>query len=518
MVVSVAPLVADGGQIRLVRRVAAYVYGSRDVIWPEDVDDPKSSLPDSREFGWVAQLDGPRPGLSGRRFVRADASIDAVEGVSNTEQLLDDAAERAGGDVHFETVIRGRGLAGQEPGVDFRLGDRVPARFWQRLLPGQLVTEVGWDDQGAYAKLGGQMLRDLDALSRTRSELVRTIKKEREEAAGEVKAVRAYADQRATSAESSAKSYALTQAQLAERNSKSYTDSKHSALSATLNSEITGLNQQIINLGDQTTRERLNAMEALNQKIKDLDQSVTVNAQAQMKVLNQDMEKLNANLTLLKQQDINDLQQKWNAQQGELNAQNDAFRKLQGEFNAEQTKINRQGDEFRKLQSQINDRQTGINALNDKFQAQQRDVNALNDNFRSQQTELNNRQSDINTLNSKFREETRVRASEDQKLWNKQNSIDKRQDEQAKEIDRRAMRMAWARDDMPFREADWGWVDIRSRQMEIQAFFQTGKVGVVFRMKSGHVGTFMGNTNSFGKFKFGVWDDIQECLFLFVPD
>lgn len=194
MPADVAPLVADGGNIRLVRRVAAYAYGSREVTWPDDAEDPKDELPDGREFGWVAQLTGPRPGLSGRRFVRADAVIDAVEGVSNTEQLLDDAAERTGGDVHFETLITGRGLAGQEPGVDFRLGDRVPARFWGRVLPGQLVTEVGWEEDGPYVKLGGQMLRDLDALARARAELKRTIRKEREETAGAVESVRSYAD------------------------------------------------------------------------------------------------------------------------------------------------------------------------------------------------------------------------------------------------------------------------------------------------------------------------------------
>lgn len=194
MPADVAPLVADGGNIRLVRRVAAYAYGSRDVTWPEGAEDPKEELPDGREFGWVAQLAGPQPGLSGRRFVRTDAVIDAVEGVSNTEQLLDDAAERTGGDVHFETLISGRGLAGQVPGVDFALGDRVPARFWGRILPGQLVTEVGWEEGGPYAKLGGQMLRDLDALARARAELTRTIRKEREETAGAVEAVRLYAD------------------------------------------------------------------------------------------------------------------------------------------------------------------------------------------------------------------------------------------------------------------------------------------------------------------------------------
>lgn len=198
MPTDVAPLVADGGNIRLVRRVAAYAYGSREVTWPEDAEDPQGELPDGREFGWVAQLAGPRPGLSGRRFVRADAVIDAVEGVSNTEQLLDDAAERTGGDVHFETLISGRGLAGQVPGVDFQLGDRVPARFWGRVLPGQLVTEVGWDEDGPYAKLGGQMLRDLDALARTRAELTRTIRKEREETAGEVEAVRSAVSQERT--------------------------------------------------------------------------------------------------------------------------------------------------------------------------------------------------------------------------------------------------------------------------------------------------------------------------------
>ena len=195
-----APLVADGGDIRLVRRVSAYVFGTRSVTWPEDYKGPETELPDDREFGWVAKLDGPKPGLSGRRFSRGDVTIDAVEKITNTERVLDDVTERSGGDVQFETLIQGDGLAGQTPGVDFQVGDRITVRFWGRLLPGQLVTEIGWDEQGAYAKIGGQMLNDLDALARTREEIDRTVRKEREQNSGAIAAVRRTAEAAKTTA------------------------------------------------------------------------------------------------------------------------------------------------------------------------------------------------------------------------------------------------------------------------------------------------------------------------------
>ena len=180
------PLTADSGELRLARRVASYVYGRREVVWPEDVDDPEDDLPDGREFGWVAKLDGPEPGLSERRFVRGDVSIDAVEEFSDVEQVLDDSAIRAGGEVYFESVIEGDGLGRLVPGVDFDEGELVDVRFWGRVLDGQLVTSIDWNDGVPSVALGGQSIRDSDSLARARAELVRLINGERRDRADEV--------------------------------------------------------------------------------------------------------------------------------------------------------------------------------------------------------------------------------------------------------------------------------------------------------------------------------------------
>ncbi|MCT1491359.1 hypothetical protein M3G47_01225 [Corynebacterium sanguinis] len=188
-----SPLVADDGELRLARRVASYVYGRREVTWPEDVDDPEDDLPDEREFGWTAKLPGPEPGLSERRFVRGDVQIDAVEQVSEVEQVLDDAASRAGGDVFFESMIEGRGLGRLVPGRDFDEGDLVDVRFWGRVLPDQLVTAVEWHDGVPSVKLGGQALSDVSDLGRARAETLRLIRRERSERQGDVAKVSAAA-------------------------------------------------------------------------------------------------------------------------------------------------------------------------------------------------------------------------------------------------------------------------------------------------------------------------------------
>lgn len=183
------PLVADGGELRLARRVASFVYGRREVEWPEDVDDPEELLPDGREFGWVAKLEDSEPGLSERRFVRADVKINAAEGYSDVEQALDDSALRAGGDVYFESVIEEDGLGLLVPGVDFRQGDLVDVRFWGRILKDQLVTSIDWVDGKPSVALGGQSIRDTGELARARAEMVRLINGERADRVDDVSKV-----------------------------------------------------------------------------------------------------------------------------------------------------------------------------------------------------------------------------------------------------------------------------------------------------------------------------------------
>ena len=210
-----SPLVADDGELRLARRVASYVYGRREVTWPEGVDDPEDDLPDEREFGWVAKLPGPEPGLSERRFVRGDVKIDAVEQVSNVEQVLDDAASRAGGDVFFESMIEGRGLGRLVPGRDFDEGDLVDVRFWGRVLPDQLVTAVEWHDGVPSVKLGGQALSDVDDLGRARAETLRLIRRERAERQGDVEQARSAASAAQSTADAARSEVAAVRESLA---------------------------------------------------------------------------------------------------------------------------------------------------------------------------------------------------------------------------------------------------------------------------------------------------------------
>lgn len=63
------PLVADGGELTVLRSLAAYSYGQWSVEWPDSVpEEQRPELPDEREFGYVAKLD-KEPGRMGRRFV-----------------------------------------------------------------------------------------------------------------------------------------------------------------------------------------------------------------------------------------------------------------------------------------------------------------------------------------------------------------------------------------------------------------------------------------------------------------
>lgn len=256
------PLVADGGELRLARRVASYVYGRREVTWPEDVDDPEDNLPDEREFGWVAKLPGPEPGLSERRFVRGDVQIDAVENVSNVEELLDESASRAGGDVFFESMIEGRGLGRLKPGVDFDEGDLVDVRFWGRVLPDQLVTSIEWHDGVPSVKIGGQLTSDTSELARARAETIRLITQERKERAGDVAEARSMA----VSAQSTADT--------ARSEAKELRDTLGGAGASpeSLLSQLASINAQIVGMGGAEQPGLLSMYLAMNTRLWEFQQ------------------------------------------------------------------------------------------------------------------------------------------------------------------------------------------------------------------------------------------------------
>lgn len=177
------PVVVDEGNVTVLRRMSAYTWGRYSVTWPEGFEPPE--LAPDRELGFVAKLPTPEGGRFSRRFVRADAEVDAANGYSDVEQVLDEAEQRTGGDVFFERDITTAGLGRLIPRVHFDIGDIIPVRVWGRVihLPVTSIDEVSetGDRAGWRVHVGGQLISDRDALEAGTSELERVIAQERRE-------------------------------------------------------------------------------------------------------------------------------------------------------------------------------------------------------------------------------------------------------------------------------------------------------------------------------------------------
>lgn len=213
------PLVADGGEVTVLRDLAAFSYGSWSVDWPESVpEEQRPELPDDRDFGYALKLKEP-PGRMGRRFVRANVSITAQDfdnegqpvpfsGESDVEQVLEEAAERVDGDVFFEREITRAGLGALVPRIDFDVDDVVPVLIWGKTIMSPVTSIEDVAEAGAVVDyrvhVGGQLLRDDAARERANREVERTIAQERRERVESVAKERK-ARKAAVSAESSAR-------------------------------------------------------------------------------------------------------------------------------------------------------------------------------------------------------------------------------------------------------------------------------------------------------------------------
>lgn len=209
------PLIADGGEMTVLRDLAAFSYGRWSVDWPESVpDEQRPELPDDRDFGYASKLKQD-PGRFGRRFVRADVTIKAQDfdeagkpipfsGESDVEETLNDASKRTDGDVFFEREITRAGLGALVPRVDFDVDSVVPVLIWGKTIPSPVTSIEDVVEQGAVVDyrvhVGGQLLQDDAARERANREVERTIAQERRE---RVKAV-SKAQSTATSAKSTA--------------------------------------------------------------------------------------------------------------------------------------------------------------------------------------------------------------------------------------------------------------------------------------------------------------------------
>lgn len=203
------PLVADGGEMTVLRDLAAFSYGRWSVDWPESVpEDQRPELPDDRDFGYASKLKRD-PGVFGRRFVRADVSITAQDfdeagkpipfsGESDVEETLDDAAKRTDGDVFFEREITRAGLGALVPRVDFDVDSVVPVLIWGKTIPAPVTSIEDVVESGAVVDyrvhVGGQLLQDDAARERANREVERTIAQERRERVKAVSKAQSTAD------------------------------------------------------------------------------------------------------------------------------------------------------------------------------------------------------------------------------------------------------------------------------------------------------------------------------------
>lgn len=185
------PMVADGGEITIMRRSANYVYGS----W-------RVSLPEGEEFAAIEEgeaagyLHYPRNNPTGRfdlAFVRMDASIDikhiSPEGVtsgdSDVELQMLAGQKRSEGRALIERDITTRGLGRLRPGVDFTTGDIWPVKIWGQVidLP---VTSLDWSTgeagrAGWAVRVGGQLISDAEQLRSLNDQISEQIARERQE-------------------------------------------------------------------------------------------------------------------------------------------------------------------------------------------------------------------------------------------------------------------------------------------------------------------------------------------------
>ena len=263
------PLIADGGEMTVLRDLAAFSYGRWSVDWPESVpDEQRPELPDDRDFGYASKLKQD-PGRFGRRFVRADVTIKAQDfddagaplpftGESDVEETLDDAAKRTDGDVFFEREITRAGLGALVPRVDFDVDSVVPVLIWGKTIPSPVTSIEDVVEQGAVVDyrvhVGGQLLQDDAARERANREVEATIAQERRE---RVKAV-------------SKERKARTAAVAAEsRRSDAYADSVASGVESRLSSSFEAsyerYSKALTDLGDTWRQELQDGLSAEQQ-------------------------------------------------------------------------------------------------------------------------------------------------------------------------------------------------------------------------------------------------------------
>lgn len=234
------------------RRVATMVVGRLSVTLPEGEEQVDGD--ERYADAYVYRPDGMPTGPFDFGFTRQDATVDMQAGISDFELNLDDAAARISGDVLFETEITADGLGDWRPGVDFRVGDRVWVRVWNKeiLLPVTGITAVPAEEGFWRVRVGGKLVHDsrelakatqsvrveLEAERRKRAEEAKRLAEQQErdrQLAQQAKDAADTADAAARSARSAASTANSTANRVSTLNGRvlDWTDSANSSMAAT---------------------------------------------------------------------------------------------------------------------------------------------------------------------------------------------------------------------------------------------------------------------------------------------
>lgn len=430
MAANCAPLIADGGSMRIVSRMAAYTWGTYSNEWPEGFDAPEPPG-DDRELGFVTKLPGREPGKFGRMFVRADASVDAVQKRSDVEDILDAAAKRTSGEVYFEREIGPEGHGRMVPYVDFDVNDFVPVRVWGRVLNDNLVTEINSIIEAGHVvgyntHIGGQTWWDLEALRTENREVDKVIGAERRERGDELAAIKA-----------EAREYARTEAELAAQaeseNLKRYVDEQDTQVdtaakgyASTAQSKATTAAGRYTDTTVKPVREQSNAIDTdiasaialvggkygVNVSGVDKDRRVTT----ALDTINSEFDGLNNKHTTLSNKytalnsKLGDLNTKYDTVLGEngnlvdrQQETNDRLNQIirgEGDF-VDGSNLVSMFTAWSSMQSAFNNEQVGINDGFQKLFAQQAQINDAQLEINSTQSEVNRVQGEINETQSK---------------------------------------------------------------------------------------------------------------------
>lgn len=179
-----SPMIADGGEMTVMRHVASHAYGSITMTYPQG-EEPEGADPDvSRGFIYRLRPDEALPPF-GRGFVRTDVDVNAETGESSVESVLDEAEARTAGEPLFQRDITRAGLGRLVPDVDFTVGDVVPVRLWGRIIDLPVTAVDALSGPGAVldwrVHVGGQLLRDDVARASANLAVERQIMQERHE-------------------------------------------------------------------------------------------------------------------------------------------------------------------------------------------------------------------------------------------------------------------------------------------------------------------------------------------------